>query len=57
METDWLILSVTGVSALVLVLFLIRQNRKDEKTYEKDLNNTEDSDTEDSELNDDNGPY
>lgn len=52
MKTDWLILSIVGIAVLGLMFYLIRENRKDEKTFEKDLDRPPGIDTEDSELND-----
>jgi len=55
METNWILLSVIGVLALLLIFYLVNQNRKDEKTFEKEVN-LEKPD-EESELNNDDGPY
>jgi preprotein translocase subunit YajC len=38
MEINWFILSVVFIGVIVLVLILIKQNRKDEKRIEKELN-------------------
>ena len=55
METNWILLSVVGVLAFLLIFYLVKQNRKDEKTFEKEAN-LEKPD-EESELNNDDGPY
>lgn len=36
---NWSILIAFGIAALVLVLFLIWQNQKDEKSFEKGIKN------------------
>lgn len=36
---NWLILIVFGVFAIALVVFLIMRNQKDEKKYEKEVDN------------------
>ncbi|GEP51061.1 hypothetical protein FNO01nite_17330 [Flavobacterium noncentrifugens] len=51
METNWLILSIAGIAVLGLMVYLIRENRKDEKTFEKDLDHAPEYNEEDSELN------
>lgn len=38
MEINWFILSVVFIGVIVLVFILIKQNRKDEKKIEQDLN-------------------
>jgi hypothetical protein len=38
MEINWFILSVIFIGAIVLIVILIKQNWKDEKKIEKDLN-------------------
>nr|WP_315252416.1 hypothetical protein [uncultured Flavobacterium sp.] len=50
MEINWFILSVIFIGAIVLIVILIKQNWKDEKKIEKDLNYFKKPDEED--LND-----
>ncbi|WP_281225458.1 hypothetical protein [Flavobacterium aquiphilum] len=38
MEINWFILSLVFLAAIILIFILIKQNRKDEKKLEKDLN-------------------
>ena len=35
---NWLIIIVVGIAVLALVIFLITQNQKDEKKFEKQMN-------------------
>ena len=35
---NWLFLILFGFAAIVLIVFLIRRNQKDEKNFEKQLN-------------------
>ncbi|CAD0007155.1 hypothetical protein [Flavobacterium salmonis] len=50
MEINWFILSVVIFFALVLIFKLVKQNKKDEKKLEEDLNYSKKS--EEIELND-----
>ena len=36
---NWLILIIFGILAIALIIFLIVRNQKDEKDFEKTLNN------------------
>lgn len=36
---NWLILIIFGILAIALIIFLIVRNQKDEKDFEKDLDN------------------
>jgi len=38
MEINWMILVLVGIGILALLFFLIRQNQKDEKKFERELN-------------------
>ncbi|MFV8326877.1 hypothetical protein ACNQGH_13345 [Flavobacterium sp. ZS1P14] len=38
MEINWFILSIVFIGAIVLIVILIKQNWKDEKKIEKELN-------------------
>ena len=41
METNWLIITIVAVFAIVLVIFVIKRNVKDEKDLETFLNKNE----------------
>lgn len=51
MEINWLIISAIVIVVLVLVYFLIKQNKKDRKKMEKELNYSKKS--EEAEINND----
>lgn len=51
MEINWLIISAIVIVVLVLVYFLIKQNKKDRKKMEKELNYSKKS--EEVEINND----
>ena len=51
MEINWLIISAIVVGVAILVYFLIKQNKKDRKKIEEELNYTKKSD--EVEINDD----
>ena len=51
MDINWFIVSAVVIGAVVLILFLIRQNTKDEKKIKKELNYFKK--LEEEELNDD----
>ena len=36
---NWLILIIFGILAIALIVFLVVRNQKDEKNFERDLNN------------------
>jgi uncharacterized membrane protein len=36
---NWLILTIFGILAIALIVFLVLRNQKDEKDFERDLNN------------------
>lgn len=36
---NWLILIIFGILAIALIVFLVLRNQKDEKDFERDLNN------------------
>jgi hypothetical protein len=38
MEINWFIVSIVFIGAVVLIVMLIKQNNKDEKEFEKELN-------------------
>ena len=56
---NWLILIIFGILAISLIVFLVVRNQKDEKDFEKELNNdypickSEDGDIEIDKLTDD----
>jgi|GEM_PF-1768185 preprotein translocase subunit YajC len=52
MEPSWIILSVTGAVVLIMMIYIFRLNRKDKKTYEKDLNSLSNIFDEESKSND-----
>ena len=41
METNGFVISVVGVCVILLILFLIRRNKKEEKDFEASLNHEE----------------
>ncbi|WP_301922741.1 hypothetical protein [Ferruginibacter sp.] len=55
---NWLIIIIVGILAIALIAFLVVRNQKDEKEFEKELNNdyakprSEDGDIEIDELTD-----
>ncbi len=55
---NWLIVIIVGILAIALVVFLVMRNQKDEKEFEKELDNdypkprSEDGDIEINELTD-----
>ncbi|MNR00070.1 hypothetical protein D3C85_1158300 [compost metagenome] len=51
MEINWLIISAIVIGVAILVYFLIKQNKKDRKKIEEELNYTKKS--EEVEINDD----
>lgn len=51
MEINWLIISAIVIGIALLVYFLIKQNKKDRKKIEKELNYTQES--EEAEINND----
>ncbi|MFB3387957.1 hypothetical protein [Flavobacterium sp. LAR06] len=51
MEINWLIISAIVIGVVILVYFLIKQNKKDRKKIEEELNYTKKSD--EVEINDD----
>ena len=54
METNWIIIGAVVIIAIVLIIFLIRRNAKDEKPYENYLENNDlPIDKEDDEVNND----
>jgi hypothetical protein len=36
---NWIALSIFGIAAIALVVFLVLRNRKDEKDFEEQVNN------------------
>jgi preprotein translocase subunit YajC len=52
MEPSYIILTFTAIVVLILMVYLFRQNRKDRKAYEKDLNTLQHTYQEESEVND-----
>jgi len=53
MEINWTIISIVGVLVIILIVFLIRRNQRDEKELTEKLNNDYKTTPEaDSELND-----
>ena len=36
---NWLVIIIVGILAIALIVFLIRRNQKDEKQFEKQLDN------------------
>lgn len=53
MESNWIILSLVSFIVVVLMIFIIRENLKDKKTYEDDLNrpsNLYDDESEDNDV-------
>lgn len=50
METNWFIISIVFIGAIALIIFLMKENNKDEKEVEKELNYFKKPDEE--ELND-----
>jgi hypothetical protein len=36
---NWLIIIIAGILAIALIVFLVRRNQKDEKQFEKQLDN------------------
>lgn len=36
---DWMLLILLGIAIIALLIFLIIRNRKDQKTFERQLNN------------------
>ena len=36
---NWLIIIIVGILAIALIVFLVIRNQKDEKEFEKELNN------------------
>ncbi len=36
---NWLIIIIVGILAIALIVFLVRRNQKDEKQFEKQLDN------------------
>ena len=51
MEINWLIISAIVIGVALLVYFLIKQNKKDRKKIEEELNYTKES--EEAEINND----
>jgi preprotein translocase subunit YajC len=51
MEINWLIISAIVIGVTLLVYFLIKQNKKDRKKIEEELNYTQES--EEVEINND----
>lgn len=51
MEINWLIISAIIIGVAILVYFLIKQNKKDRKKIEEELNYTKES--EEVEINND----
>lgn len=51
MEINWFIISAIVIGVILLVYFLIKQNKKDRKKIEEELNYTKKS--EEVEINDD----
>ena len=43
MNINWIIIGIVVICCIVLVYFLIKRNRKDEKEYEKFLSKTDDT--------------
>ena len=41
METNWIVIGAVAIIAILLIIFLIRRNAKDEKSYEKYLENND----------------
>jgi hypothetical protein len=41
MEVNWIIIGILAICAIILIVFLIKQNLKDEKDLETFLNKTE----------------
>jgi len=52
MESCWIILSFTGFIVLILMIYVFRQNNKDRKDYEKDLNRPSNLYEDETEIND-----
>lgn len=36
---NWILLTIFGIAAIALVVFLVLRNRKDEKDFEEQVNN------------------
>jgi len=51
MEANWIIIGAVVVLAIVLVIYLIRQNQKDKKNIEEFLNSEVSDFEEESEIN------
>lgn len=43
MDINWIIVGIVVICCLILVYFLIKRNRKDEKEYEEFLSKTDDT--------------
>ncbi len=41
MKANYPIVVIVVIAAIILITFLVRRNRKDEKKFEKDLNQSE----------------
>lgn len=52
MEPSWIILTFTGIIVLIMMVYLLTQNIKDRKAYERDLNTPLHPYEEESEVND-----
>jgi uncharacterized membrane protein len=54
MKTNWVVISVIAIGAIILIRYLIKRNAKDEKELESFLNtnDTPIEDKEEEELND-----
>lgn len=52
MEPSWIILTFADAVVLIMMIYIFRQNRKDRKTYEKDLNRPTNLYEDESEIND-----
>ncbi|MBF4494252.1 hypothetical protein IRZ83_13300 [Flavobacterium sp. JLP] len=52
MEPSWIILTFTGIIVLIMMIYIFRQNKKDRKAYEDDLNKPSNFYEDQSEVND-----
>lgn len=52
MKPSWIILTFTGIIVLIMMVYLFRQNQKDRKVYEEELNKPSNLYKDESEVND-----
>ncbi len=50
---NWIILMIVGIAAIALIIFLMRQNQKDKKVMEKEMNYFEKPDEQEANDKDD----